>query len=548
MNTIILTAAVKPSQSVAINDRAERLLQYCQSIRRWIVESPMDRIIVVEGSGTPIVTDELRSLAREHKKTLEEQVMDLSSVVLQYGRGRGEALMFDAVVPTLPDGTWFKCTGRLYVENVRECLEGSTPVAMQKCSDTPAHLSCDTRFFKCTREYYLRELAPLTSLIDAGDNFIEKVYPAIGQLGAMPIIAGRGAHANTLYDGPLVRGRKTIYVRRSSGSGNQLFQFAFGKALAIELDADLYFDIDTSYTLHEQFILAFPNIIKHKPPPAGTPVHSCFAKSTPEEFEEIKRRIADGPDHAIICGYFQMHHHIVRHETAIREALRIEPLPAYQNCIAVCVRRGDFVTTGLYIDLSSRWFTAAVEYVRSRINAPGKVLVFSNDPVWCRANLPWEVVSRDAWHDMRAIRSCAGVVFTNSTFHWWGAWLANVPTVCAAAINYQYPETFYDPRWVQMHNDGVVSIPVEPGGHVTSAIYGADHGRFNVTNIINKLHAQGLRHIRACNEIAGDPAPNIVKRLEIEFADGRKLRVPENVIADISEEFDGHHAGQSNTC
>jgi 3-oxoacyl-[acyl-carrier protein] reductase len=348
------------------------------------------------------------------------------------------------------------------------------------------------------------------------------------------IFAERGAETH-MADRPLVRSKTTIYVRRGGGSGNQLFQFAFGKALAVELDADLYFDTDVSHIAHEQFVMKFPNISQQKTPPFGTAVHHSQPKGTPEEFEDMKRRIADGPDHAIIWGNFQTHHHIVRHEAAIRAALSIEPLPEYQGCIAVCVRRGDCILTGCYIDLSPQWFAAAVEYVKSRISRPGKVVVFTDDTAWCRANLPWEVASQDAWHDIRAIRSCAGVVFTNSTFHWWGAWLANVPTVCAAAINYQYSETFYDPRWVQMHNDGVVSIPVEPGGHITSAIYGADRGRFDVTNLINKLHARGLRHIRASNEIAGDPVPNVVKRLELEFADGRSLNVPENEIADLGD-------------
>jgi FkbM family methyltransferase len=363
-------------------------------------------------------------------------------------------------------------------------------------------------------------------------------WPAAGRI----IVAERGAQTDMSHDRPSARGKKTIYVRRWAGSGNQLFQFAFGKALAVELDADLYFDADASGVAHEQFVLNFPKIIKQKVPPSGTPVYGGFAKSTPEEYEDIKRRIANGPADAILWGNFQTNHHIVKHEGAIREALAIEPLPEYQDCVAVCVRRGDCIQTGRYIDLSPRWFTAAVKHVKIRISGPSKVVVFSDDPAWCRANLPWEVVSQDAWHDLRAVRSCAGIVFTNSTFHWWGAWLANVPTVCAAAINYQYPETFYDPRWVQMHNDSVVSVPVEPGGHVASAIYGADCGRVDVTNLINKMHAQGLRDIRVCNEIAGDPAPNIVKRLELEFADGRTLRVLEGEIARLDDQSRGFYA------
>jgi hypothetical protein len=386
--------------------------------------------------------------------------------------------------------------------------------------------------------------APLADSIETGAiSGIEKACPAAEQFKVVSITAGCKAQTNTLCDRPLVPGRKAIYVRRSAGTGNQLFQWSCGVAIATALNADLYFDNDTGSVQHEQLIFNFTNICKTTAPPPGTPVIHWQGTPRPQKYDELMQRIRDWPDQVIITGDYRTSQYINRHEAAIRESLKIEPLSAYQDCIAVCVRRGDFLRFGFYVDLPSSWFEIAVENVRSRISRPiSKVVVFSDDPTWCREALPWDTVSQDAWHDMRAIASCAGVVFTNSTFHWWGAWLANGPTVCIANSNFQHPDCFHHSRMVRMHSNGIVSFPVESGGRVARAMYGAGHWSIEVTNIINGLYRQGIRHIPASNEIAGDPAPNIVKMLELEFADGRKLQVPENGIADLSDYED--HVGR----
>ena len=57
--------------------------------------------------------------------------------------------------------------------------------------------------------------------------------------------------------------------------------------------------------------------------------------------------------------------------------------------------------------------------------------VFSDDPEWCRANLPLDETAvfvdwnkkADSWQDMMLMSRCRHHIICNSTFSWWGAWL-----------------------------------------------------------------------------------------------------------------------------
>ena len=124
--------------------------------------------------------------------------------------------------------------------------------------------------------------------------------------------------------------------------------------------------------------------------------------------------------------------------------------------VSVHVRRGDYVNLPGHFPLpTQRYFHSAVSMVEDDLDgysflkhgcADARWLVFSDDPDWCRANLeylglvgrdvlimqgtprPVEVVDRvgepeDQW-DMFLMSLCDHHIISNSTFSWWGAWLA----------------------------------------------------------------------------------------------------------------------------
>jgi hypothetical protein len=60
------------------------------------------------------------------------------------------------------------------------------------------------------------------------------------------------------------------------------------------------------------------------------------------------------------------------------------------------------------------------------------VVVFSDDPAWCTENLKWAdyvMPCNTAVTDLSLLSSFKNHIIANSSFGWWGAWLANSNTV-----------------------------------------------------------------------------------------------------------------------
>ncbi len=204
--TLVLSAAVKVgTYNIAVRDPAVRLGEYRTALRRWLTESPFTHLVIAESSGTPILDDPLRKLAIARGKVLTEVILDLSAVAKQHGKGRPEAMLTDAVVPTLPDGPFYKVTGRLFVENIAEIVARTRADVVFSSPGHDPTQRIDTRFWKATREYYLRHLLPLTERISDGrqHSFIENVYPPVGEFLSRPVYCGRSGHDGRQYDRPL---------------------------------------------------------------------------------------------------------------------------------------------------------------------------------------------------------------------------------------------------------------------------------------------------------------------------------------------------------
>lgn len=106
----------------------------------------------------------------------------------------------------------------------------------------------------------------------------------------------------------------------------------------------------------------------------------------------------------------------------------------YEKPIALHIRRGDFLIN------SNNHANQSIEYYQNALNmfdSNRQVIIFSDDPDWCSNQ---EIFSSDrfvvsennsSYHDLYLMSQCSDFIIANSTFSWWGAWLANTGKVVA---------------------------------------------------------------------------------------------------------------------
>ena len=105
-----------------------------------------------------------------------------------------------------------------------------------------------------------------------------------------------------------------------------------------------------------------------------------------------------------------------------------------QNPIALHIRRGDFlINSGNHHNLSLDWYEKALK----KFDPDREVIIFSDDIFWASAQelfKPDRFIISDgnsSYHDMFMMTQCSDFIIANSTFSWWGAWLANTGRVIA---------------------------------------------------------------------------------------------------------------------
>jgi len=105
------------------------------------------------------------------------------------------------------------------------------------------------------------------------------------------------------------------------------------------------------------------------------------------------------------------------------------------NSISVHVRRGDYVidpkTRELHGDCGSEYYKQAFEIISKKISKP-VFYFFSDDVDWVKKNLSasegknvyvdWNTGDK-SYADMQLMSACRHNILANSSFSWWGAWL-----------------------------------------------------------------------------------------------------------------------------
>lgn len=104
------------------------------------------------------------------------------------------------------------------------------------------------------------------------------------------------------------------------------------------------------------------------------------------------------------------------------------------DSVAIHVRRGDYVEADpapwAHSVCGPAYYHACIERIRQRVRKP-HFFVFSDEPKWVKENIdipyPIEFVTHNGqerdYEDLWLMKSCRHQIISNSTFSWWAAWL-----------------------------------------------------------------------------------------------------------------------------
>jgi hypothetical protein len=261
-----------------------------------------------------------------------------------------------------------------------------------------------------------------------------------------------------------------VVVRLFGGMGNQMFQYAFGYEIANRLAKQLYidlrvfedsinainitqrnFELECFYLSAEKWHFSMNHIF--------FPTNNFISKAYHQfkrisGFEAIiyEQKRGYNPEvfhmakpNTYAIGYWQSYLYFEHIKERIRNEFRFKNVidssfrTKILQCkfpVAVHVRRGDYASNDLVKKkhglLSLDYYRSAINYLYDKLCHELHFYIFSDDKQWCVQNFDFlnqktivETYNMPEWYDMYLMSICKFHIIANSTYSWWGAWLAN---------------------------------------------------------------------------------------------------------------------------
>ena len=263
-----------------------------------------------------------------------------------------------------------------------------------------------------------------------------------------------------------------IIVQLNGGLGNQMFQYAAGRALSLiqktELKLDVSFLLDRSPRqkgfVYRDFDLNIFNLpvnfaskeelsLLNKKILANKTIDRIVKKAIGKKITYFKephfhfyRKFFSLGANLYLDGYWQSEKYFKDHSQVIRQDFTFKNKPQgktldllnkikSENAVCVNVRRGDFITTPLHGILDTGYYKTAENLINEKVSSP-YFYVFSDDIGWCREHLTFSGPTNYVSHDfagekfqeyLQLMIQCKHFIIPNSSFGWWAAWLNNNP-------------------------------------------------------------------------------------------------------------------------
>jgi len=221
------------------------------------------------------------------------------------------------------------------------------------------------------------------------------------------------------------------HLGRHGRLGNQMFQYAGLRGIAAHHGYDFMIpssDFKDPYQDHQLF-----EAFKLK---GLTNIGTCAGPYVQEAHFHFDQNLFDNmPDGHNVYGYLQStkwFNHIekdIREDFEFKNEIRVpceEMMETVEDPITLHVRHGDYGCDNHPI-CPKEYYDAAL----SKFDAKRTVVIFSDDPKWCKSEFPDDrfLVSEggDNLADLCMMSMCSDFIIANSSFSWWGSWLSKNP-------------------------------------------------------------------------------------------------------------------------
>ena len=256
-----------------------------------------------------------------------------------------------------------------------------------------------------------------------------------------------------------------IYVRVSGGLGNQMFQYAFAKALKSRgANVSLHWHPHKSKSSHNGFELdcVFENDLTREIPLANHNFYNLI-RSRFRRKVKIVREVNEmkfqphflETKSGYLDGYWQTEKYFTDIATEIRKDFLFKHISGARNqdllaqiknnvTCSVHIRRGDYVNhPELGGGCDQSYYRRAIDHLKSNCDDYPRFVVFSDDIPYCKESFSdlnvtycdWNK-GNDSWMDLALMRHCKHHIIANSSFSWWGAWLQKNEGITIAPKNW----------------------------------------------------------------------------------------------------------------
>lgn len=239
-----------------------------------------------------------------------------------------------------------------------------------------------------------------------------------------------------------------VTARLFGGLGNQMFQYAAGRALSQRISVPLTLETAEAKFALQPFGLDAPvtegparnglfNRVAKNLPLMGRLVEAGYCYD--DRFERLAGSVT-------LDGYFQSWRYFADCDSLIRKAFAFpqttstrtnelsKAIGRAKTSVSIHIRRGDYLSqkaVSYHGILPGQYYTRAVQIAASLLGDDCQFFVFSDDFNWAtelfRGKDRFHIVDGTnvaAWEDMYLMSLCSSRIIANSSFSWWGAWLS----------------------------------------------------------------------------------------------------------------------------